>query len=102
MYDPILANATIAGMTPHYDEFVSCGHRVPQSVANAGAYTGLNGFIAAREKLADDWLSGDHHVLLAGADWHSTDQLEQCDETVVQSDGFVYYVGLCPEGTYPC
>jgi hypothetical protein len=72
------------------------------SVQNAGIYTDLNGFIAAREKLVDDWLASDHHVLDAAADWQSDHITIQCDETEVASDGFVYYIQICAQGSYPC
>jgi hypothetical protein len=108
-FDPHISGASVAGLTPHWDQLVSActwhpKHAVQQDYYGDGS--NISGFEVARDELRDRWIdlpSGPrHHSYLGSADWRNTDLLGQCDQSTTQSDGWVYYFGLCPVGEYPC
>ena len=47
--------------------------------------------------------SGHHTFAIDAQKWNNIDQMMQCNgEMPANFDGYVYHLGICPDGDYPC
>lgn len=79
-------------LTPHYDQLTLCGHAVPENIA------GLSRYVSARNALISHWLpdaGAQHRYVLQASNWGNIKQIPQCNGDRPQSDGWVYFLGVC-------
>lgn len=101
---------TVTPMTPHFDEVaidpLDCGlsgHYIEEDYLPDDPLREWSGFDRGREELIADWLEDNdsHHAFVQSQFWGRPVAIKQCNDNRPRANGYVYHVGLCPDG-YPC